>query len=97
MLVTRHRRYADGLAMIERALAGDAGDPGLWYTAGWLYEFAAHESARRGRSAPARDRRLWYERAAECFRRCLALAPGGKLEGDAADLLDHVENELASL
>jgi hypothetical protein len=41
--------------------------------------------------------RVWYETAAESFRRCLALSPGGKLEGDAADLLDHVENELLSM
>jgi hypothetical protein len=83
--------------MIERALAHEARDPGLWYTAGWLYEFAAHESARRGRAAAARAVRELYERAADCFRTCLALGPGGKLEGDAQDLLDHVENELASM
>jgi hypothetical protein len=38
-----------------------------------------------------------YERAADGFRRCLALHPDGKLQGDAEDLLDHVENELAAL
>jgi hypothetical protein len=38
-----------------------------------------------------------YARAADGFRRCLVLHPEGKLQGDAEDLLDHVENELAAL
>lgn len=96
MLVTRRHAYTEGLAAIERAVAVRPDDAGLWYAFGWCTEFAAHEIARRGaRDAATLDARALYERAAEAFRRCLALHPEGKLQGDAEDLLDHVENELA--
>lgn len=97
LLVTRRAQYAEGLAMIERAVAARPDDAGLWYSAGWCYEFAAHELRRRGGPAPALDPRTLYERAAEAFRACLDRQPDGKLRGDAEDLLDVVENELASL
>ena len=79
--------------MLERATELRPDDAGLWYSLGWSAEFAAHEAQRRG--AGGVDVRDMYERAAEAFRRCIALAPEGKLLGDAEDLLDHVENELA--
>lgn len=96
-LITRRRQYAEGLACLERAVAARGDDAGLWYSLGWCYEFAAHEIARRRPSGVDLDPRVLYERAAEGFRRCLALHPEGKLQGDAEDLLDHVENELAAL
>lgn len=71
-------------------------DAGIWYALGWCYEFAAHEIARRPAGADI-DVRDLYERAAAGFRQCLALQPEGKLQGDAQDLLDHVENELSAL
>ncbi|HEX5479299.1 MAG TPA: hypothetical protein VFY79_06215 [Dehalococcoidia bacterium] len=95
LLVTRRRRYAEGLAYMERAAAARPDDAGLWYSLGWCSEFAAHEIARRG-GDEALDPRALYERAAEAFRLCLGLHPEGKLQGDAEDLLDHVENELLS-
>jgi hypothetical protein len=88
--------YDEGLALVERAVDARPDDPGLWYALGWLREFAAHEAARRPQ-APTVDTRALYEQAADAFRRCLALEPQGKLVGDAEDLLDHVENELASM
>ena len=94
LLITRRRAYREGLDAIERAVATRDDDPGLWYTLGWCYEFAAHEIARRGSPDETLDPRELYERAAEGFRCCLALHPEGKLVGDAEDLLDHVENEL---
>ena len=93
MLVTRRRRYAEGLALIERAVALRPDDAGLWYALGWLCEFAAHELRRRP-SADKLEPRALYERAAEAFRTCIALRPEGKLLEDAVDLLEHVENEL---
>lgn len=94
LLVTRRRRYREGLEALERAAALRPADPGLWYALGWNCEFAAHEiRRRRGADDPEPDN--LYMRAAEAFRRCLALEPDGKLRGDAEDLLDHVENELA--
>jgi len=96
VLVTRRRAYDEGLRLLERAVAIRNDDAGLWYGLGWCYEFAAHEQRRRPASG-AVDVRPLYERAAAAFRRCLALRPEGKLQGDAEDLLDHVENQLASL
>jgi hypothetical protein len=96
LLVTRRREFSEGLALIERAAALRPEDAGIWYTLGWASEFAAHETRRR----PAREQidvRGTYERAADAFRHCLALRPEGKLQGDAEDLLDHVENELRSM
>ena len=92
--ITRQRRYAEGLDLIERAVALRPGDAGLWYSLGWCYEFAAHEVARRRPPGVDIDARAWYERSAAAFRHCLSLHPEGKLADDAADLLDHVENEL---
>ncbi len=96
VLITRSRHYSEGLQLIDSALALRTEDAGLWYSRGWLYEFAAHEIRRR-RPAGAEgdlDVRSLYETAALCFRACLDLKPEGKLVGDAEDLLDHVENEL---
>jgi hypothetical protein len=97
LLVTRRRAYSEGLGLIERAAALRYDDAGMWYALGWLYEFAAHEIARREPGREPLDVRTLYERAAEAFRHCLALNPEGKLQGDAEDLLDHVENELTAL
>jgi tetratricopeptide (TPR) repeat protein len=93
-LITRSRQYADGLALIDRAVALRPDDAGIWYAAGWCYEFAAHEVARRRPPGVDVHPHVWYERAAAAFRHCLSLHPDGKLADDAADLLDHVENVL---
>lgn len=96
VLITRRAAYDEGLALIERAVEARPDDAGLWYALGWCYEFAAHEIQRRG-GGEALDPRMLYERSAGGFRRCLSLHPDGKLQGDAEDLLDHVENQLASM
>jgi hypothetical protein len=93
VLVTRRGRFGEGISLLEDAVAVRPDDAGLWYALGWCCEFAAHESARRpGAGAP--EPRPLLLRAAEAFRTCLSLQPDGKLQGDAEDLLDHVENEL---
>jgi tetratricopeptide (TPR) repeat protein len=97
VLITRRRQYAEGLDLIERAVALRPADAGMWYALGWCCEFAAHELSRRPPEAAHLAPRPLYERAAEAFRHCLALHPEGKLQGDAEDLLDHVQNTLASL
>ena len=96
-LITRKRRYREGLECLERAAGAVPDDAGTWYALGWCYEFAAHEIARRRPDGVDLEPRTLYERAAVGFRRCLDLHPDGKLQGDAEDLLDHVENELAAL
>jgi tetratricopeptide (TPR) repeat protein len=96
--VARQRRFAEGLGLLDRAVALRPDDAGLWYARGWNYEFAAHEMRRRpSREARRVDLRTLYEEAVSSFRRCLSLHPEGKLVGDAEDLLDHVENELLGL
>jgi hypothetical protein len=97
VLITRRRQYAEGIALIEQAVAARDDDAGLWYSLGWCYEFAAHEIKRRRAAGETLEPRALYERAETAFRQCLALHPDGKLQGDAEDLLDHVENELRSL
>lgn len=93
LLVTRRRRFAEGVECAERASAAAPDDPGAWYTLGWLSEFAAHEIERRpGPGAP--DPAGLFRQASEAFRRCLALDPGGKLRDDAEDLLELVERRL---
>jgi tetratricopeptide (TPR) repeat protein len=93
-LITRRRQYGEGLALVDRMVELRPEDAGVWYAAGWLYEFAAHEIARRRPAGVEIDERSLYERAAAAFRQCLAMHPDGKLRDDAEDLLDHVENEL---
>jgi tetratricopeptide (TPR) repeat protein len=92
--ITRQARYAEGLSLIERTLELRPTDAGLWYSAGWCYEFVAHEIARRHPPGIDIDPRACYQQAASAFRHCLSMNPEGKLADDAADLLDHVENEL---
>jgi hypothetical protein len=97
LLVTRMRHYVEGLAHLERAVQVRPDDAGLWYALGWCREFAAHEIRRRPAGGERLLPRTLYEGAVEAFRRCLALNPEGKLQGDAEDLLDHIENELAAM
>src|SRR5438067_6123981 len=67
LLVTRRRAYREGLDAMERAVATRDDDPGLWYSLGWCYEFAAHEIRRRGSPDKALEPGALYERAAEGF------------------------------
>lgn len=91
--VTRRARSAEGLDLLQRAVDLRAADAGLWYSLGWCCEFAAQAMRRSGDRDEAPADRL-YRRAAEAFRRCLALRPEGKLADDAADLLELVEDQI---
>jgi tetratricopeptide (TPR) repeat protein len=90
--VTRRGRFADGLDLLRRAVDVRPADAGLWYSLGWCCEFAAQAARAAGRDETAAA--ALYQRAAEAFRRCLALRPAGKLADDAADLLELVEDRL---
>ena len=91
--VSRRRRFDDGLALLQRAVELRPDDPGLWYSLGWCCEFAAQATRGSGADGEAAD--ALYARAADAFRRCLALRPAGKLADDATDLLEIVEVRLA--
>ena len=93
-LVTRKRRFADGLAALERAAALCPGDAAILYTLGWCREFVAHALARprRGRwSQPvADDAATLYALTTEAMLAALDLDPEPGLRGDIEDILDVV-------
>ncbi len=91
--VTRRHRFDEGLEMLQRAVDLRPDDAGLWYSLGWCCEFAA-QAVRRSPTGDAAVANTLYRRAADAFRRCLDLRPEGKLNDDAADLLDIVEDQL---
>ena len=94
--VSRRHRFDEGLTLLQRALDLRPDDAGLWYSLGWCCEFAAHTMRRSaGDDAAAADD--LYRRAADAFRRCLALQPGGKLSDDASDLLAIVADQLGDV
>jgi tetratricopeptide (TPR) repeat protein len=91
--VSRRRRFGEGLHLLQRAVDLRPDDAGLWYSLGWCCEFAA-QASRRSPAGDAEAADALYRRAADAFRRCLALHPEGKLAEDAADLLEIVEDQL---
>ncbi len=90
-LVTRLRRFDEGLAEMERALEDAPDSASLLYALGWCYEFVAH--ARGREPSGAGEASALYRKAANYLRRCLALAPEGKLREDAEDLLEVIEHK----
>jgi tetratricopeptide (TPR) repeat protein len=98
-LVTRKRRFADGLEALERASELRPDDPGVWYTLGWCREFAANALARpkggrvvAGDQATAEDADTLYARAKEAMLHALTLDPEPGLRGDITDILDVIAN-----
>ena len=92
-LVTRRLAYAEGLELIERALALAPDHPGVNYTLGWCYEFVAYR-LEKAATRPYRDPIELYRLAAERLRRCIELNPEQGLKDDAQDLLDSIEARL---
>lgn len=90
-LVTRGRRYGEGLAELERAREAAPDDPAIYYTLGWCYEFVAHRVSRR--PTPDFNPDDLYGKAEAYLRRCLELNPEGKLKDDAEDLLSSIIRE----
>ena len=92
-LITRHGRYAQGLAELERSREAAPEDPAIYYTLGWCYEFVAHRRSRRPRLGVAGQPQELYGKAEAYLRRCLELNPEGKLKQDAEDLLSSIIKE----
>jgi tetratricopeptide (TPR) repeat protein len=94
-LVTRKRRFAEGLAELDSAVALGDDDPYILYTAGWCREFVANAiEKRRGgahQSVPESVADL-YASATVLFRRALAADPDDALIGDIEDMLTVVSN-----
>ena len=95
-LVARKRRFADGLAALERAVALCPGDAAILYTLGWCREFAAHALEHPRQRQPhqpvAQDAPTLYAATTDILRRALTLDPDPQLRGDIEDILDVVAN-----
>ena len=93
-LVTRKRRFADGLAVLGRAVEASPRDPYVLYSAGWCTEFVAEELRRpkRAHQAVDGDAARYYAAAKTLFLAALANDPDEKLRGDVEDMLSVVSN-----
>lgn len=93
-LVTRKRRFADGLAVLDRAVAASPADPYVLYSAGWCTEFVAEELRRpkRPHQPVDGDAARYYAAAKALFLAALALDPDEKLRGDVEDMLSAISN-----
>ena len=93
-LVTRKRRFADGLAELDRAVELLPRDAGVRYTSGWCREFVANELARpkRPHQAVDKDAAAFYADARAEFLTALTLDPDEQTEGDIEDMLDVIAN-----
>jgi len=89
-LVTRKRRFADGIAELDRAVEVGGDDAYILYTAGWCREFVANALAKPkgGPHQPvAESAESLYESAKQLFLRALAADPDDQLQGDIEDML----------
>ena len=93
-LVTRKRRFADGLAALERAAALCPDDAAILYTLGWCREFVANalEKPRAPHQPVAHDAATLYAATTEVLKRALTLDAEPGLRGDIEDILDVVAN-----
>ena len=91
-LITRKRKFADGLAMLARAVAAAPEDPYILYTAGWCEEFVADalERPKGAHQAVVETAPQLYGRARASMIAALALDPDEKLRGDVEDILDVI-------
>lgn len=89
-LVTRKRRFADGIEELDRAVAVCNDDPYILYSAGWCREFIANALAKPkgGRHQPvAQTSDELYASAKALFLRALHAGPDDQLQGDIEDML----------
>ena len=94
-LVTRKRRFADGLAQLERAVQDGGDDPYILYTAGWCQEFVAnalHKPKGGPHQRVEQSSDDLYASAAALFHRALAADPDDQLQGDIEDMLTVISN-----
>lgn len=91
-LVTRKRRFADGVAALDSAVAALPDDPTVRYTSGWCREFIANELARPKRPHQAVDGEAgdFYAAARAEFLTALTLDPDDQVRGDIEDMLNVI-------
>ncbi len=90
-LVTRKRRFVEGLRALEQARQLAPDDPFIRYTLGWCYEYVAHELAPGASPEGLPSRGELYRRAVVELEACLAASPGPDLRDDAEKLLERIE------
>ncbi len=91
-LVTRQKRFADGLPALERAAELAPLDATTWYTLGWCREYVAH-TIQRGRGnhqSLDADAPSLYDAAREALLHARMLNPDEALLGDIEDMLDVI-------
>lgn len=99
-LVTRKRRFADGIAELDRAVQDCNNDPYILYTAGWCREFVANALNKEAGHRPKGGAHQQVEDSADdlyasataLFRRALAAGPDDQLLGDIEDMLTVIAN-----
>lgn len=91
-LVTRKRRFADGLAFLRHAVELAPDDATILYTTGWCEEYVANalERPRRQHQAVTEDAPTLYASARQHLFRALAAHPDAQMRGDIEDMLDVV-------
>jgi len=91
-LVTRKRRFADGLAALRDAVELSPDDATILYTTGWCEEYVANalERPRQPHQAVDEGAAELYQAARVHFLRALAAGPDDQLRGDIEDMLDVV-------
>ena len=79
-LVTRKRRFADGLAVLDRAVELGGNDPYILYSAAWCREFAANaiERPKGAHQAVKEKPAQLYTKAHDELLRALTLDPDDK-------------------
>lgn len=89
-LVTRKRKFADGLVELDRAVALGSDDAYILYSAGWCREFVANAMATgkgAGHQAVEGTPEEMYASANALFLEALEADPDDQLLGDIQDML----------
>ncbi|MQA00911.1 MAG: tetratricopeptide repeat protein [Dehalococcoidia bacterium] len=93
-LVTRKRRFAEGLEALRRAVALSPDDVAVRYTSGWCQEFVANALARpkRPHQPVEQSAEQLYAAAKQTMLKALELDPDDQMRGDIEDILDVIAN-----
>ena len=89
-LVTRKRKFADGIAELDRAVEVGSDDAYILYSAGWCREFVANAMATGkggGHQAVEGTPEAMYASANALFLQALDADPDDQLLGDIQDML----------
>ena len=94
-LITRQRKFKEGLDYLKKAVKSDSSDAYILYTAGWCSEYIANalERPKFSFQTPVEAPQELYKQARALFLDALAVLaeqPDDALKGDVEDMLDVV-------